>query len=771
MRILKILLSVSLLLTPFLNVFAQIEVGTWREHFSYKNSLTLTDGKDKIYVAGELGIFSYDKEEGLIETITKSKGLSDSEIQTIAYNKFNNTLVIAYKNSNIDIIKDNTIYNISEIKRKQISNDKTINKISFYDDIAYLSCGFGIVVLNTNKVEISDTYFIGENSSYININDVAIFNNKIYAATDEGLFYANTENTNLADYRNWQVDSSVPNSSLKFILLNNFNNSLYAAYEDELYNSSIYKLNNENWTTFKTDLYKLKSITSSDDNIVITTRGNAYVYDKYLDLIKEIGNYSFPDKKSYVYSNKTSSVFDNNTFYISDASSGLVFGTKSNLNHTYPNGPISNETAHCEIFENKLITTNGNDRATAWYNPEYNVFENEEWQTYGVSKDTARNFYSIAINPNNPDNIFIGAFGYGIFEFKNNEFTESFNQTNSTLQAIPGYDYGYLRITALAFDKNNNLWATNHYVPEPISVKTEKNEWQSFNFNGLITEDAPTDILVTQDNNKWFLLGEGRGMLVLNDNNTPLDKTDDTFRRFSPIESNGNLISSTVTAITQDKNENVWIGTDDGVAIYYNPSSVFESGFYADKVQLTSYGNDTTEQYLFATNEVTDIEVDGANRKWIATKSAGIFLMSENGKEEILSFNIYNSPLPSNTINDIAINHISGEVFILTDKGIVSYRSDATKADETFSNVYVFPNPIRSNYSGKITVTGLADEVNVKFTDISGNVVYETTALGGQAIWDGKTFDGRKVNSGVYLIFCTNEDGTQTQVAKLLFMN
>lgn len=771
MRFTKLLVTLSFFLIISFTSFSQIEVGSWREHFSYNNAITLTDAGGKIYVAGELGIFSYDKEDGFIETLSKVNGLSDSEIQTIAYDKSKDILIIAYKNSNIDILKNNTVYNISEIKRKQISHSKTINKISFFGDIAYLSCGFGIVVLNTVKLEISDTYFIGENSSYININDVVEFGNKIYASTDEGLFYADLESSNLSDYRNWNIDISIPNSSNKFTNLNIFNNYLFAAQEYTTNKYSIYKLHNNVWESFKNNISKLKDITSSSSNMVVTSKNNSTAYDKSLNKINEVNEYSFPEEDPVIWTDKTSAIYIDGTFYISDSKRGFIWGNEDELTQVFPNGPISNKTAHCEIVDNKLITTNGNNRMKAWYKPEYNVFENEEWQTFGAPKDTAKNFYSIAINPNNPNNIFIGAFGYGIFEFNNNEFKNNYNQLNSSLQAIPGYSYGYIRMVALAFDKNNNLWAVNHAVPEPISVKTKDNQWQSFNFNGQITEDSPQDILVSEDNNKWIVLGEGKGIMVLDDNDTPLEKSDDTFKRFSPTESNGEVISATVTAIDQDKDGNIWVGTDDGVAIYYNPENVFENNFYADKVQLTSYGNDTTEQYLFTTDEVTDIETDGANRKWIATKSSGIFLMSENGKKEIYNFNIYNSPLPSNSINDIAINQISGEVFILTDKGILSYRSDATKATEEFGNVYVFPNPIRPNYSGVITVTGLADEVNVKFTDISGNLVFETTALGGQAIWNGQTFDGRKVNSGIYLVFCTNDDGTKTQVAKLLFMN
>ncbi len=770
MNIKRLFVLVLLLSSITIKGFAQIEVGTWREHFSYRKAISIADAGDKVYVASELGVFIYDKEEGSFETLSKLNGLSDTEIQTIAYNKEKAVLIIAYKNSNIDIVKDNTIYNISEIKRKQISNSKTINSISFYENNAFLSCGFGIVVLNMSKLEVADTFFIGENSSYININDVCVFRNNIYAATDEGLFIANYQNANLADYRNWNLNSSIPYNNSKFSDLVVFNNNLFAARESATNLSTVYKLN-DNWESFKTNIYKIKNLTSSEDNLIIVAKNNSTSYDKMLNNIAEINNYSFDGQETTSYTDKTDAFYNNNTFYVSDERYGLVIGNADNQTFFYPNGPVSNKTAHCKSSDGKLITTNGNNRMKAWYSPEYNVFENEEWSVCAAPRDTAKNFYSIAINPNNKDEVFIGAFGYGVFEFENNEFTNAYNHLNSSLQAIPTYDYGYIRITALEFDNNNNLWVANQLVPEPISVKTKDNEWQSFNFNGLITQDAPIDILVTKDNNKWFLLGESDGILVLDDNDTPINKSDDQYKKIIPTESTGETISNTVTAIEQDKDGNIWVATDDGVAIYYNPENVFDNNFYADRIQLTSYGNDTTEQHLFTTDEVTDIEVDGANRKWIATKSSGVFLMSENGKEQIYNFNIYNSPLPSNSINDIAINHKSGEVFILTDKGIVSYRSDATKANENFGDVYVFPNPIRPDYSGVITVTGLADEVNVKFSDVSGNVVYETTALGGQAVWNGKTFDGRKVSSGIYFVFCTNKDGSKTQVAKLLLMN
>lgn len=755
----------------FFNSQSQIAVGKWRDHFCYKKATCLTNAGDKIYVAGENAVFSYDKTDGTIERLNKVAGFSDAEIQTLAYNKTNDALMIVYKNSNIDILKNNVIYNLSEIKRKLISTDKTVYHITFIGNTAYLSCGFGIVLIDTDKLEFEDTYFIGQNASYIKVNDIAYDGMYLYAATDEGLYYADFSNSNLADYRNWNLVPDIPNNNFKHNLVYSFNNYLFANQIDTLTeNDTLYIKRNNSWQLFEGEIENLRSISSNENKIIFTTKSYSKIYNTSLSLERTFNLYKFSGFNGEPNMN-FSTLDDNNNILVADNRIGLVFEKNGTAIYAYPNGPYNNYTAKAFTFNKTLITTDGNNHAKGWYQPTYNIFQNEEWKSYHISSDTARNFFSIAVNPKDKNNLFFGSWGYGIYEFSNNDWSGSYNQLNSTLQAIPGYSYGFIRINGMVFDKNNNLWITNEGVGEPISVKTEDDQWESFSFNGTITNDYATDIYVTDNNLKWAELGESQGIIVFDDNDTPLNKQDDRFKIIKPTTSDGKNISNDVTAFSEDKNGNIWMGTGDGVVIYYNPDNAFDDDFYADRIQLTSYGKDTTEQYLISTDVITDIETDGANRKWIATQSSGAFLVSENGKDEILHFDKYNSPLISNTINDIAINPESGEIFFLTDKGIMSYRGEATEGDVTFGDVYVFPNPVRPGYEGKITVTGLAADVNVKFTDISGNVVYETDALGGQAIWDGKTFDGRKVSTGVYLVFCSNEDGSQTFITKLLFIN
>ncbi len=754
----------------FLNSQSQIAVGKWRDHFSYKKTTCLADAGNKVYIAGENAVFSYDKVDGTIEKLTKIQGFSDAEIQTLAYNKANDALIIVYKNSNIDILKNNVIYNLSEIKRKLISTDKTIYNITFIGNTAYLSCGFGIVLLDTDKLEFSDTYFIGDNASYVKINDITYDGTNLYAATDEGLYFADFSNSNLADYRNWNLVPDIPNNNFKYNFVQSFDNYLFANQTDTSGNDTLYIKKNNIWQLFEEDIDELRSINVTGNKLILSSRNYSKIFNSSLSVVRNYDLYDFNGFTAVPYIN-FAVLDDNDHILFADNRIGFVYETNGTAVYAYPNGTYNNFTAKALTFKNTVITTDGNNKATGWYQPTYNVFQNEEWKSYHISSDTARNFFSLAVNPKDNNNLFFGSWGYGIYEFSNNEWTNSYNQLNSTLQAIPGYSYGFIRINGMVFDKNNNLWMTNQGVGEPISVKTEDGQWQSFNFNGTITNDYADNIYVTDNNFKWAELGGSKGLLVFDDNDTPLNKEDDRSKIIIPTTSEGKLISSNVTAFSADKNGNIWLGTGDGVVIYYNYENAFEDDFFADRIQLTSYGKDTTQQYLLSTDVITDIETDGGNRKWIGTQSSGAFLVSENGKEEILHFDKYNSPLISNTINDITINPQSGEVFFLTDKGIMSYRGEATEGGETFGDVYVFPNPVRPGYTGKITVTGLASDVNVKITDISGNLVFETTALGGQAVWNGKTFDGRKVSTGVYLIFCSNDDGSETFVTKLLFIN
>jgi ligand-binding sensor domain-containing protein len=331
---------------------------------------------------------------------------------------------------------------------------------------------------------------------------------------------------------------------------------------------------------------------------------------------------------------------------------------------------------------------------------------------------------------------------------------------------ISGEDY--CRIAGVDFDNENNLWVTNSSVPNPISVRKTDGKWKSFHFEGVISNILLSEIIVTGNNHKWVILPNGNGLFVFDNMGTIDNENDDQYKKLSIIDENGKIITNRTYSLVEDLTGDIWVGTDQGVVVYYNPENIFDDeSFHANRVVLTI--GDATD-YLLKTEVINSIAVDGANRKWIGTEGSGVYLVSKDGTEEINHFTEDNSPLLSNKIVDIGINHESGEVFFATEKGLISYRGSATMGNDEFKDVYVYPNPVRENYEGDITIRGLVSDVNVKITDISGNIVYETTAEGGQATWDGKNFDGRRPSTGVYLVFCTNDDGSKTHITKLLFI-
>ena len=171
--------------------------------------------------------------------------------------------------------------------------------------------------------------------------------------------------------------------------------------------------------------------------------------------------------------------------------------------------------------------------------------------------------------------------------------------------------------------------------------------------------------------------------------------------------------------------------------------------------------------YLLGTEQINAIVVDGANRKWIGTQTSGIYLMSSDGLTTLAHFTTDNSTLLSNTILSIAIDPTTGEVFVGTGSGIASYRSDASDPKEDLTNAYAFPNPVRPNYAGVITITGLMENTTVNIIDAGGNLVCKTKSNGGIAVWDGCNFRGDRVGSGVYTALC-NASGAHTAVKILI---
>ena len=756
---------------------AQIGIGEWTDYQSYASAKNVVDTGDKIYCVTDGGLFSYDKTDNSILKMSGINGLSDVGIQRLAYSKGNNLLLIAYQNANIDLLIGNTIFNISDVKRKQIPADKTINNIMFSGKLAYLACGFGIVVINTEKKEIKDTYFIGNEGDYLNVLDIASDGTFLYAATIDGIYKASASEPNLQNYNNWVRQTSIPHADKKFNAIEFFNGHIVANYASgEWWNDEMYQLNGTSWTPYLPEVRYVAEISATGNNIVISSRNMALVFNEKNEQLRKIEKYVLSGVEETSINPVSATLDAQNILWIADKTFGLIkAGTQ--YERIVPQGPVDNQ-----IFS---LTMNGQDlwiasggRSESWNNiwtsPKLQLEREGNWTVFDKNSfpnpNDFRDIVCVTADPKNPDHAFAGSWGGGVLEFNNGKFVKRFDNLNSSLQTqLPNSpNEPYVRIGGMDFDSKGNLWITNSGVANVLSVYQTDGNWKSFDL-GAIANKIIGKVIVTKNDDKWILVPRGYGLYAFNSTNN-VGETQKVVARFKNDDGEFLTEMNEVHSMVEDLNGELWVGTSGGVAVFTNPEKIWKDAtMYATRPGLDL--KDGKFHPLLEKEIITAIAVDGANRKWFGTKSSGVYLTSADGETELKHFTTENSPLLNNEITDIAVNQKSGEVFIGTISGLISYMGEATEANDEFSDVYVYPNPVRETYEGPIVVKGLVDDTDVKITDISGNLVYKTTSLGGQAIWDGKNLNGNRCKTGVYLIFLSDAFGEKTKVTKLMFIH
>ncbi|MGE5393491.1 MAG: T9SS type A sorting domain-containing protein [Candidatus Saccharibacteria bacterium] len=774
----RILLTFLLCACTLLSAFSQPRLGQWTDYQSYAHAESVVDTGDKIYCVTEGGLFAYIKADNSIQKLSAINGLSDAGVQHLAYNKENNVLVITYQNANIDLLIGNEVFNLSDIKRKQIPSDKSINNVLFVGDNAYLSCGFGIVVVNLKRKEIKDTYFIGQEGAYVNVLDMASDGTYFYAATTSGIYKAFISSPNLQNYNNWVKETAIPHADSKFSNIQQFQGKIIASYTPDQYEQDeVYQLTQGGWSRVLPEVNYVTDITTKDNYIVFTGREELFIYNENLELVKRIHKYSVAGVELPTYAPKSAVLDFQNALWVADANNGLIKMGQEN-ERIVPAGPVDNQ-----IFS---MTMNGNDlwlasggRSNAWGNlytkAQFQLNRSGQWSVFDKNNFPVPNGFSdivaVAVDPKDPNHVFAASWGGGVLEFRQGKFEKRYDNFNSSLQTqLPNDAQApYVRIGGMAFDSKGNLWVTNSGVGNVLSVFQTDGQWKSFELKGAANNSFVGKVIVTQNNDKWVITGRGQSIYVLNSTND-VAKEQKITAYFSNGKEEVYTEMSDAGAITEDQKGEIWVGTNAGVAVFTNPSAIWDNRpMYATRPGVDR--NDKLYHPLLEKESITAIAVDGANRKWIGTKYSGVFLISEDGQKELEHFSTENTPLPGNDITDIAINQKSGEVFIATGAGLISYMGQATEGNDNFNEVYVFPNPVRETYNGPIVIKGLLENTDVKITDISGNLVFKTTSLGGQAIWNGKTLNGNRCKTGVYLVFMNDDKGEATKVTKLLFIH
>lgn len=745
--------------------------GSWRAHLPFRSAIAVAEAGSRIYCASRYSLFYYDREDLSINRLSKVNGLSDVDIATIRFSPEYNTLLVAYSNANIDLITSDGIVNISDIKRKNIFGKKTINAVLFLGRYAYLSCGFGIVVLDMDRHEIFDTYYIGPQGTSLEVNELAWDGTAFHAATAAGIYRAEAANTNLANYEAWQKDTllAAPNGNYSHICL--FHDKLITSLALNGYaNDTLLVYDGIAWSKLRpgsTDDYK--ALVPDDSHLLIAGNGNLEVFNDTLQSIWNVYDYN-PGIPAPMDAFED----DEGNFWIADNHAGLVKNHGWNTSYILPNGPASNSVFSMRadgstlyVAPGSLSSSQGNTyNAVGPYTCINNTWYN--LKDMNPALDSLWDILYTAVDPNDAQRVFYSTWGHGIVEFRNGMLFQDYSYANSGLEK-PFQFYNWVGVAGIDFDEYGNLWVVNSECNNLIKVLKKDGTWQSYTVSSVMSQPKATRLIIDANHQKWIVLYGASGIIVFNDNNTLDDKSDDHIKRLTSNLGNGNLPSNTVYALAEDLDGEIWVGTDKGLAVFYNPGAIFSgSGFDA---QVITIEQDSTAQHLLEFETVTDIEVDGANKKWVGTQNAGVFLFSDDGQEEIHHFTAENSPLLSNTIVDIAIDGNSGEVFFGTDKGICSYMGYATTGKPGFEGVYAYPNPVEPGFNGAIGIRGLTRDAWVKITDINGVLIYETRSEGGQAIWNGYDFSGQKAKTGVYPVFIISEDGTEKIVTKILIVN
>lgn len=751
-----------LFLVLFQFSFAQNKL-SWQSYFSFNEIKDISEAPTTVFAASENALFSKNTATNTIKTTTTVDGLSGQTISALYHSEGFKKTIIGYENGLMIVIneKDGSILKVVDIINKQLpANLKKINHFMEHNGLVYVSCDFGIVQFNLTTSQFGDTYFIGDNGAEINIRQTAYFDGFIYAATSNGIRKANSTNANLIDFNQWTLVNSGDWSSIETL------DTTLIAINSGGY---IHRYNSNTFIGFLQLPQPATDMRAVNQKLFVTTSNTVFVYSNQMVLNRQIANTQVLDNTLSF----TCATAIGDLLYIGTKEKGLFSSTLSNVStfeNNTPAGPEKNNIFSLDVAPNVLWTVYGD--YTSSYNPypldNYGISKYDTSGWLNLSYDDvlgAKSMTRIIVNPNNDKQVYASSFFSGLLKIEQDVPTFLYNEKNSGLESITteGPNYIDVRINGTAFDKSGNLWITNSRIKNGLKVLKTNGQWQSYSM-ATILDNAElasyANVVIDKNNTKWIATNR-EGVIGFNESTN-------TFKKITFGADVGNLPTADVRSVAVDTKNQLWIGTIKGLRVLSNVGSFqTESQLKANPVIIM---DDNLAQELLYEQFINVIAVDGANNKWIGTGDSGVFMVSPNGQETKYHFTINNSPLPSNVINDIKINSATGEVFIATDKGMVSFKGIATEANEDLNNAYVYPNPVRPNYSGTVKVAGLIDKANIKITDIEGNLVYETTSTGGTIEWDTKAFGRYKVASGVYMIFISAQDGGETKVKKVMII-
>ena len=744
----------------------------WHSYLSYYQVIATARNDQKIFAANENGLFSCKISDKSFETYSRVEGLSDSGISSICWSASAAGLLIGYTSGNLDLLIGEKVLNLPDIKFKGGIASRSIHNIFCEGDYAWLSCDFGIVKINLKKWEVAETWIIGPEANQIAVRELAVDAQYFWAATEAGVFKAERINPNLQDYHNWTLQNQIPSTTKNFSSITILNKQIYVCDS----NGKSYEFDGISWHAVYpeiTGILKIKAL-NTILAFICNNRIELYGPGRHTSIL----NYATLTPSSSGIYPTDALIANNGELWIGDHTYGLIHNSADgSFISAVPSSPANNNATRLTIAGPNLYvaTASENSAATALPAEIHRLIDQHWFSLNQYTKSSLAgliNITGVVQSPSNADHFWASTKGIGLLEFNGADNVKIYNSNNSTLESLNGV----CKTGGLKIDLSGNLWVTNGSVKHQLHVVKPDGTLKSLTYPGIDNQFvAAGELIIAKTDTKWIIVNNS-DLFALRTGSTPDIPADDQYRktsvrsRFSNSETTIIKGYNLINALSEDQDGYLWVGTENGVVLYSNPESIFgNTDFYG--IQPSVDLGDGLYHPLLENITVTSIAVDGGNRKWFGTTNSGVFLYSADGSRLIEHFNTANSPLFSDHINSIAINGESGEIFFATALGLISWKGNAIEAGESFTKLYVWPNPVRETYQGDISIDGLTAESTVKITDIAGSLVYKTTSNGGRATWDGKGRNGKRVNTGVYLIFCADSNGDKSRVLKLLFIH
>ena len=691
-------------------------VGSWRAHFSNESIQQVIKG-DLLYVAAANQIIQIDSKKQ-VSYLNTTTGLHSTGINKIAWHPIENQLVIAYKNSRIDIVQGDQITLIDDIQNSNLYADKTINDLIVLNNNAYISCNFGIVVIDLLKKEIKSTIFPNNNRQTVKVFQMLMYQNKYFALTENGIW-----SSSLNQNSSWSLENTMGIDGIKNMFV--FKNQLYFNTPQKIYpyQSPIasYQISAGTIETIAVDEVQILAGISYQNNGALiqfnSNQANTVLIDTTV-LTKPVGLLK-----------------DGNTIWIADDSKGL-YEKNDQPKWTALGGPLSNAYGSNAFSSHQLLMSYGTKNGISNFNE--NGWSNFT-QIQNIKINTVE---AISIDP--IDQSWWLGMGNQLIHYDPNKKTIE--------QSIPNPSNGTIKFIQQKSDGSTTL------LKEGFGILVKEGaQWNSYPMQVNYSSTNLKKIVVSNSGLSWIIGPKQQGVVLFQKQNNQA-----IWRQLNTGKGSGNLPSMEVTAITEDKDGSLWVGTDNGIAIFQCSNINEACDAYLPIVERNGFNG-----YLFQKETIHCISINGANQKWIGTNN-GAWLISKDGTEVLQHFTTENSPLPDNNVLSIGIEPTDGDVFFFTKNEIVSYKGEATESKATQSAIKIYPNPIAPGYGGPILIKNLVNNALVKITDLNGQLMMQTRSLGGQAIWNGRDQYQHKVASGIYLIFVRDDMGNEKAVGKIM---